>query len=47
MNMLFIQHYAMNLQSGALISEESDVHKGVITQQGGIMSSIYGSKVSL
>jgi len=40
-----IQHYAMNLQSGALISEESDVHKGVITQQGGIMSSIYGSKV--
>lgn len=40
-----IQHYAMNLQPGALISEESDIHKGVITQQGGIMSSIYGSKV--
>lgn len=40
-----IQHYAMNIQPGALISEESDLHKGVITQQGGIMSSIYGSKV--
>lgn len=40
-----IQHYAMNIQPGALISEESDLHKGVMTQQGGIMSSIYGSKV--
>ena len=40
-----IQHYAMNIQPGALISEESDIHKGVMTQQGGIMSSIYGSKV--
>lgn len=41
-----IQNYVLNLQPGALVSEQSDIHKAVIGQQGGIMSSIYGSKVT-
>jgi len=40
-----IHAYIQNIEPGALISEESDIHKAVIGQQGGIMSSIYGSKV--
>lgn len=41
-----IQHYIHNIEPGALVSEQSDIHKAVISQQGGIMSSIYGSKVT-
>jgi hypothetical protein len=41
-----IQNYITNLEPGALVSEQSDIHKAVISQQGGIMSSIYGSKVT-
>merc|ERR1740128_332894 len=51
-----IQNYVLSLQPGALVSEQSDIHKhtlnillndeAVIGQQGGIMSSVYGSKVT-
>lgn len=40
-----IQAYFMNLESGALISEESELHKAVVGATGsGIMASLYNSK---
>merc|ERR1711972_454760 len=42
-----IQHYLMSLEPGALISEESDIHKAVVGSAGvGVMASLYGSKVT-
>lgn len=41
-----ITHYVLSLESGALVSEESDLHKVTMAHQGGIMSSVYSSKPS-
>jgi len=41
-----ITHYVLSLESGALVSEESDLHKVAMVHQGGIMSSVYSSKPS-
>lgn len=41
-----IQSYVMNLEPGALISEESDIHKAKVGASQGIMASLYNSKVT-
>jgi len=41
-----IQNYYMNLETGALVSEESDIHKATVGASQGIMASLYNSKVS-
>jgi len=42
-----IQAYFMNLETGALVSEESDIHKALVVATGsGIMASLYNSKVA-
>jgi len=41
-----IQSYVMNIEPGALITEESDVHKAKVATSQGIMSSLYNSKVA-
>jgi len=40
-----IQNYFMGLETGALVSEESDIHKANIGSGSGIMASLYNSKV--
>merc|ERR1719348_2472541 len=41
-----IQSYVMNIEPGALITEESDIHKAKVATSQGIMSSLYNSKVT-
>jgi len=41
-----IQSYVMNIEPGALITEESDIHKAKVATSQGIMSSLYNSKVA-
>jgi len=41
-----IQNYFMSLETGALVSEESDIHKATVGAGHGIMASLYNSKVS-
>jgi len=41
-----IQNYFMGLETGALVSEESDIHKATVGAGHGIMASLYNSRVS-
>jgi len=41
-----IQNYFMGLETGALVSEESDIHKANVGAGHGIMASLYNSKVA-
>jgi len=41
-----ITHYVLSLETGALVSEESDLHKVAMAHHSGIMSSVYSSKPS-
>jgi len=41
-----IQNYFMGLETGALVSEESDIHKATVGAGQGIMASLYNSRVS-
>jgi len=41
-----IQNYFMGLETGALVSEESDIHKATVGAGHGIMASLYNSKVT-